>query len=49
MFDCFSFLFGCCVSLSLFLFIVFVFDCLNRDFGYEGLAEGKQIWGIDVN
>ena len=26
-----------------------VFDCLNRYFGYEGLAEGKQIWGIDVN
>ena len=26
-----------------------VFDCLNRDFGYEGLVEGKQIWEIDVN
>ena len=25
MFDCFSFLFGCCVSLLLFLFVVFVF------------------------
>ena len=51
-----SYLIYCLLKIrSSSLFCVFgnvgvrVFDCFNRDFGFEGLVEGKRKLGIDVN